>query len=257
LFAYFAWFAVKPFLTNAARTMKNSVSTARIALVGDQSTEVKAHAAIPRALALAADSLHIEISTTWMPTKELAGKAASQLSDFQGIWCVPGGPYASMDGALAAIRFARENNIPFLGTCGGFQHALIEYSRNVLGITNADHAESNPDARFPLIAPLACALRETEIGINLHANSRARAIYGSEKISETFNCGYGLKPEHHHLFADGGLRITGFSDDQTARIVELNSHPFFMATLFQPERSAFKNVTHPLIVTFAQATLRL
>jgi CTP synthase (UTP-ammonia lyase) len=257
LFAYFAWFAVNPFLTNDAGIMKITASTARIALVGDRSPEVKAHAAIPRALALAAESLDAEISTTWMPTKELAGKAGRQLRDFQGIWCVPGSPYASMDGALAAIRFAREKNIPFLGTCGGFQHALIEYSRNVLGITNADHAESDPGASFPLIAPLACALRETATDIHLQESSRARATYGCEKISETYNCGYGLKPEHHGLFANGGLRITGFGDDKTARIIELDNHPFFMATLFQPERSTFKNVTHPLIVAFTQATLRL
>jgi CTP synthase (UTP-ammonia lyase) len=237
--------------------MKKTVSTARIVLVGDQSPEVKAHAAIPRALTMAAESLEAKITTTWMPTKDLAGNADRQLGDFQGIWCVPGSPYASMDGALEAIRFARENKIPFLGTCGGFQHALIEYSRNVLGITNADHAESNPAASFPLIAPLACALRETATDIHLQANSRAWTIYGCEKVSEAFNCGYGLKSEHHHLFADGGLHITGFSDDQTARIVELNSHPFFLAALFQPERSAFKNVTHPLIVAFAQAALRL
>ena len=237
--------------------MKNAAPTARIALVGDQSPEVKAHIAIPRALTLAAESLQKKITTTWMPTKELAGKAEVQLRNFQGIWCVPGSPYASMDGALEAIRFARENNIPFLGTCGGFQHALIEYGRNVLGFANADHAESNPDANFLLIAPLACALRETATDIHLQTNSRARAIYGREKVSETFNCGYGLKPERHDLFAKSGLRITGFGDDNTARIVELDNHPFFMATLFQPERSAFKNATHPLIVAFARTALRL
>jgi len=237
--------------------MKNSVSTARIALVGDQSPEVKAHAAIPRALTLAAESLQAKIATTWMPTNELAGNANRQLRDFQGIWCVPGSPYASMEGALAAIRFNREHDVPFLGTCGGFQHALIEYSRNVFGFADADHAESNPGANFPLIAPLACALREIETDIHLQANSRARAIYGCDKVLETFNCGYGLKPEHHGLFANDGLRITGIGNDNTARVVELTNHPFFMATLFQPERSAFKNVTHPLIVAFARAALQL
>ena len=235
--------------------MSNFACTAHIALVGDENPDVKAHTAIPRALALAAESLSVTITTTWVPTNRLGEAEEHPLGGFQGIWCVPGSPYASMEGALKAIRFAREHGVPFLGTCGGFQHTLIEYCRNVLGLTNADHAESNPDASLPIIEPLACALRETETRIRLHAQSRARTIYGRAEILETFNCGFGLRPQHHDLFTDGALRIAGFGDDNAARIVELNDHPFFIATLFQPERSAFRNVSHPLIVAFAQAAL--
>src|SRR5204862_344720 len=81
-----------------------------------------------------------------------------RLSPFDAIWCVPNSPYASMEGALCAIRFARESGRPFLGTCGGFQHTIIEYARNVLGFHEADHAESNPAAALPLISRLACFL---------------------------------------------------------------------------------------------------
>src|SRR5205809_607084 len=81
-----------------------------------------------------------------------------KLELFHGIWCVPGSPYRSMDGALRANRFARENGRPFLGTCGGFQHAIIESLRNVAGLKHADHAESNPDAKMPVIVRLACSL---------------------------------------------------------------------------------------------------
>ena len=175
------------------------------------------------------------------------------LRGFHGIWCVPGSPYASMDGALNAIRFARENKVPFLGTCGGSQHVLIEFARNVLGRTAADHAESNPEAKFPLIAPLPCALREVEAKIELQPDSRAHAIYGRPEISEPFNCGFGLNPEHEQLFRNTELKITGTGDDGSARIVELDDHPFFIATLFQPERSAFNQVSHPLIVAFLKA----
>ncbi len=80
---------------------------------------------------------------------------------------MPASPYASADGAFAAIRFARENARPFLGTCGGFQHAVIEYARNVIGITDADHAETNPGADMPLIAPLACSLVEVSQTLTL------------------------------------------------------------------------------------------
>ena len=234
----------------------NAASTVKIALVGDQSPDVKAHVAIPKALALAAASIHVTAKETWIHTTALNGNAAKQLDGFQGIWCIPASPYASMEGALSAIRFAREHKIPFLGTCGGSQHALIEYVRNVLGRPDADHAESSPNTSFALIAPLPCALREVESSIHLQPASRTRKIYGRAEISEPFNCGFGLNPEHQELFKTTSLKITGTSDDGSARVVELDGHPFFIATLFQPERSAFKNLVHPLIVAFLQAAAR-
>jgi len=232
--------------------MSRAFKSLRIALVGDQSPHVKAHAAIPKALALAKDSSCPDVSGTWVATTTLAN-GIDQLRGFNGIWCVPGSPYASMEGALQAIRFARESRIPLLSTCGGCQHALIEYCRNVLGLREADHAESNPDARLPLIAPLPCALREVEARIHLKTGSRVSKIYGRNEISEPFNCGFGPNPDYQHLFANGALRITGADADGVARVVELNDHPFFIATLFQPERSALKGVHHPLITAFVQA----
>src|SRR5579863_4116541 len=103
------------------------MSAVQIALIGDQTTSVKAHAAIPKALGLSAASLRTNAVVTWVATPQLDHDVESQLRSFHGIWCVPGSPYASMDGALNGIRFAREQATPFLGTCGGFQHALIEY----------------------------------------------------------------------------------------------------------------------------------
>ena len=231
----------------------HSPSTLRIALIGDQSPNVKAHVAIPKALALAASSINCTVAETWLATTTLVNGVDGQLQGFDAIWCVPGSPYASMDGALNAIRFARENKVPFLGTCGGSQHALIEFARNILGKTEADHAESNPTAKLPLIAPLPCALREVEARIQLQPDSQARAIYGRSEISEPFNCGFGLNPEHEQLFRNTKLKITGTGDDGNARVVELEDHPFFIATLFQPERSAFNGVSHPLIAAFLKA----
>ena len=228
-------------------------SILKIALVGDQSSTVKAHAAIPKALELAAASMHAAAEATWFRTDALTTGVESQLKPFKGIWCAPGSPYASMEGALNAIRFAREKKIPFLGTCGGSQHALIEYCRNVLGMRDADHAESNPKTNFALIAPLPCALRETESHIKLVPGSRAAKIYGRTEISEPFNCGFGLNPKHQELFTNTALKITGVADDGSARVVELDGHPFFIATLFQPERSAFNNIAHPLVVAFLKA----
>jgi CTP synthase (UTP-ammonia lyase) len=227
----------------------------RIALVGDYSTEVVAHGAIPGALDLAAAELACEVAFDWIATTALDQGADATLAGYHAVWCVPGSPYASMDGALAAIRYARESNWPFLGTCGGCQHALIEYARNVLGLSAADHAESNPDAELALVAPLACALRETAGEIVLLAGSRVHTIYGRDTIVEGYNCSFGLNPQFRALLDDGQLHVTGMDAAGDARAVELDGHPFFVATLFQPERSALKGTVHPLIVAFVKAAI--
>lgn len=163
--------------------MKNA---ARIALVGDYDPAVTAHQAIPPALRLAAQHLGVEVGAEWVHTATLGvarGGAEESLRGYTAVWCVPASPYASEAGALAAIRHARESGLPFLGTCGGFQHAVLEYIRNVLG----------------------------------HARVVARDPAGE------------------------------------VRAVELSGHPFFVATLFQPERSGLRGVDHPLINAFVAA----
>src|SRR5215471_7032057 len=115
-------------------------SSIRVALVGDRNEQQKAHQAIEAALAGGAEM-------AWVGT-DSAG-AGESLADFDGIWCVPGMPYRSVAGALAAIRLARAKHVPFLGTSAGFQYALIEYARNVLGFADADHQKTNPSASMP------------------------------------------------------------------------------------------------------------
>src|SRR6266567_3461463 len=127
-------------------SMTNAI---RIGLIGDFNSQVKAHIAIPRAVKLAANALGCEAETFWLATPLLEHNPEQLLSAYDALWCVPASPYESMKGALNAIRFAREHGVPFLGTCGGVQHAIIEYARNVLGLTEADHAESNPSTGLP------------------------------------------------------------------------------------------------------------
>jgi CTP synthase (UTP-ammonia lyase) len=160
-----------------------------------------------------------------------------------------------MDGALHAITLARQHLIPFLGTCGGSQHALIEYARNVLGLVEADHAETNPTSDLPLIAPLSCTLVEVSGSIKLIPGTRIAQLYGKEEIRELYHCSFGPSLQYQHLFDDGKMCIAGLDEDGQARAFELTTHPFYMLTLFQPERSASNNVVHPLIRAFVQAML--
>lgn len=226
--------------------------TIHIGLIGDYSPEVTAHVAIPKALAMTAKDIGIEVETTWLPTENIAANIQC-LSSFDGLWCVPASPYKDMDGALAAIRFAREQGRPFLGTCGGFQHALIEYARNVLKFAEADHAESNPTATLALIAPLSCSLVEAEGTIKLKQNSRIKSVYGADEIVEKYHCNYGVNMRYRSLFEAGELQVTGVDAEGEPRVVELGGHPFFIATLYQPERSALSGIVHPLIREYVQA----
>ena len=205
------------------------------------------------ALHLAADEMGCGIQPAWLPTDSLTRTAANRLEPFDGIWCTPGSPYRSMDGALRAIRYARENGRPFLGTCGGFQHTIIESLRNVAGLKEADHAESNPSAKMPVIARLACALVERGGVIRLQAGTRIAAAYRRHEVTESFHCNFGFDGHYEEQLARSGLKISGRDPAGDARVVELSNHPFFIATLFQPERSAFTARSHSLIKAFIEA----
>jgi CTP synthase (UTP-ammonia lyase) len=222
-----------------------------IGLVGDRSASVPAHEAIPLALQNAAEALDIRIGHRWIPTDGIVSDA--QLRDLDGIWSVPGGPYRSMDGALRAIRYARESGTPFLGTCAGFQHAVIEYARNVLSWRDADHAESSPDAARAVISPLACGLLESEGTVRLLPGTKIAAAYGTGEAREEYLCRYGVNPDFIAALVAGPLRAAAVDATGDLRSVELDGHPFFVATLFQPERAALKGRSAPLVAAFAHA----
>lgn len=235
---------------------RNNCSSLRIGLVGDYSPQVRAHAAIPRALRSAVPE-ELTVEAEWLATDTLDGADTdARLGAFDALWCVPASPYASMEGALHAIRFARERGVPFLGTCGGFQHALIEYARNVLGMERADHAESNPEATTLIVTPLSCSLGGAKGKIALAAGSRVREIYGAGEAAEEYHCNFGFNPQYRPLLGEGGLRVTGVDEEGDVRVVELDGHPFFIATLFQPELSALSGGRHPLVAAYVRAAAR-
>jgi len=226
----------------------------RILLVGDYNDEVVAHGAIPKALAFAAEKLSVDVSPEWLGTDQITSLEIVRQKNPHGIWCVPGSPYRDMQGGLTAIRYARENQIPFLGTCGGFQHALIEYARDVLSLSNADHAESNPEAKMPVISKLSCALVNKSEKIRLQDDTGLRRIYGMSEITEAYQCSYGVNPALLEMLRDGCVRFSAHSvTDNAVRAFELANHPFFLATLFQPERSALQGMAHPIVVAFVRA----
>lgn len=224
----------------------------RVALVGDYKPAVIAHQAIPEALRLASFQTGVNVEGVWIHTASIADPPA-QLLDFVGIWCVPASRYANADGALEAVRYAREQGFPFLGTCAGFQHALLEYARNVCDLREAAHAEDNPEAVCRVISPLSCSMVEKSGDILLKEGTRIYQAYGKPRITEGYHCNYGLNREYEPLLFRGSLRSTAHDLSGEVRAVELSGHPFFVATLFQPERAALRGEVPPLVASFVAA----
>ncbi|MFJ2281964.1 CTP synthase [Pseudomonas sp. NPDC087803] len=222
-----------------------------IALIGDYDPQVTAHQAIPVALGLVAEHLGQAVQFDWLATDQI--HVDTPLESYDGFWCVPASPYKSEAGALRAIRFARERQRPFLGTCGGFQHALLEFSRNVLGWADAEHGETSPDSQRAVLTPLTCSLVEAVDSIHLVAGSLIAKAYETSQIHEGYRCRFGVNPQFERELLTHQLHAVGHDSAGGLRAIELTDHVFFVATLFQPERAALKGQIPPLVRAFVEA----
>ncbi len=230
-------------------------SAIRIALIGDYDPQVTAHQAIPVALGLVAEHLNRTLQFEWLPTEQI--HADTPLGEFDGFWCVPASPYKREDGALRAIRFAREQQRPFLGTCGGFQHAVLEFSRNVLGWVDAVHGETSPESERAVLTPLTCSLVEAVDSIYLVPGSLIAKAYETSQIREGYRCRFGVNPLFEQQLLSDRLHAVGHDSSGDLRAIELKDHRFFVATLFQPERAALKGQMPPLVRAFVEACAEL
>ncbi len=222
----------------------------RVGLIGDRDDTIPAHRGIPIALQLAAQRSKRAVDATWLASDALPDAGIAR---FDALWCVPGSPYRDMGAVLRSIRVAREERIPFLGTCGGFQHAVIEYARNVLGWADAEHGETAPEAPRAVVSLLECALVEAVDDVRLVPGSRIATAYGRDRATEGYRCRYGLNPAFEEQLLGEPLRATAFDADGQVRAIELTDHPFFVCTLFQPERAALRDELPPLVPALLQA----
>ncbi|SPL88980.1 CTP synthase [[Actinomadura] parvosata subsp. kistnae] len=218
--------------------------------MGDRSPGVRSHARIPQLMRALRERDGIALDPYWLPTTDVSG-----IEGFDGIWLVPGSPYQDEAGAVRAVRVARERGIPFLGTCAGFQHMLLEFAREVCGLRVA-HAENDPGAGDFVMTPLACSLAGHEGLVRLVPGTRIEQIVGAPTTMESYICSYGLNEDYRQTLAAHGMVFSGHADDGTARVAELPGHPFFLATLFQPELAGDGTRPHPVISAFAAAVAR-
>lgn len=223
---------------------------ARIALIGDYSAQVTAHVAIPKALALEAQARGVAVEGVWVGTD-----AIGDLRGFDGGWVVPASPYVDMAAVLEAIGYFRASDVPFLGTCGGYQHALVEYARSVLGLAEAGITEIDPECALPVVSGLVCALIDAQDPVVAERGSSLARVVGEKPMQETYRCSFGINPEVQHIFDGSDLRVAARDPDGAVRAMELRGHRFFLGTAFQPERAALRAERHPVVSAFVDAVL--
>ncbi len=227
----------------------------KIGIIGDFDGR-PSHLATQSALLHSAERIGIEIDYQWMST-QIFENTQNGLESFDGLWGAPGSPYKSLNGAVNAIRFARENNVPFLGTCGGFQHAVIEYGRNVLHIDALTNPGFDLYAPNAFISELSCSLVGQTRQIQINSKSRLYGIYGAAETQEKYNCSFGLNKSFQDQLDASGFKVAGVDEDGEARVMLTEGHPFFIVTLFQPQLSSEPDKPHPLITEYLAAVTKL
>jgi CTP synthase (UTP-ammonia lyase) len=224
----------------------------RIAILGDYDPTFPPHPATDAGLRHAIDARSSDATFQWVATDAI-GDPSESLVSFNGLWVGPGSPYRSLDGAMAAIRYARERGWPVLGTCGGMQHLVLEFARHVAGHIDAASAIYDPDASKLFITQLDCSLRGKTLPVNLTPGSRTAEHYRATRVIEQYYCRFGLNPEYERTLSDAGLAYVGRDDDGGARVVELSDRPFYIGTLFVPQLTSSPQHPHPLILAFLDA----
>jgi CTP synthase (UTP-ammonia lyase) len=223
--------------------------TAKLALVGDRSPSVRAHGRIPLLIDALRRREGLVLDPYW-----IASTQAEDLDGFDGIWVVPGSPYSDRERVIETIRTAREREIPFLGTCGGFQHAILELARDLAGIEDAHPAEYAGDGT-DVIVELECSLVGHEGPIRYTPGTLIARIAGTDRSFERYHCAYGIAPSYIEQLEQAGVVFGAHDEDGAPRSLELTEHPFFLGTLFQPELAGDGTRAHPVIRAFAEAVV--
>ena len=211
-----------------------------VALLGDRSGH-RSH----RELDALRPSLQVE--TEWVPTD-----SGFDVTAYDGVWLVPGSPYADDAAVLRALTVVRERGIPFLGTCGGMQYAVLEYVASVLG-GPATHAESDGEADDNVVTALACSLYGEERLVTPVPGTRFASWVG-EPFAGMHFCNYAATPAVVARMEAAGVVVGATAPDAGAEVLEFPDHPFYVTSMFQPHVGALAGApVHPLVTAFMDA----
>jgi CTP synthase len=238
----------------------------RIAVVGKYVALVDSYKSVQEALIHGGIANDVKVRIDWLSSEDFEnGRSADRLAGYHGL-LIPGGfGVRGVEGMLAAIAWARENGLPFFGICLGLQTAVIEFSRTVCGIRGAHSAEWDTATPDPVICLMDSQRQVTDLGgtqrlggmtARLKPGSRSADIYGAQEISERHRHRYEVNNAYREQLEENGLRISGVSPDgNLVEMVEIPSHPWFVATQAHPELKSRPDQPHPLFASFVEAAV--
>jgi CTP synthase len=247
-------------------SLKNPTREVSIALVGKYTQLHDAYISVVESLKHGGVAHRVSINIKWIPSESVTTDNVSELlGDVSGI-LVPGGfGDRGIEGKINAIRYARENKIPFLGLCLGMQLALVEFARNVLGYQDAHSVELDPSTTHPIIhlmpeqngiEDIGGTLRLGSYPCVLDEKSTAYQLYGEKTIQERHRHRYEVNNTYRNEFITSGLKLSGLSPDgRIVEMIEMEQHPWFLATQAHPEFKSRPNKPHPLFRGFIGAAL--
>ena len=240
----------------------------RIAVVGKYTDLSDAYKSVQEALIHGGIANDVGVDISWIASDAFTDQeaAATQLQGYHGL-LIPGGfGVRGVDGMVEAIRYARENGLPFFGICLGLQVAIIEFARNVCKLPNTNSTEFEPECETPVISLMQSQKTVMDMGgtmrlgayaARLRPGSRAAQTYGTTEISERHRHRWEVSNAYRDVLAEYGMRLSGQSPDGgLVEVIELPDHPWFIGCQFHPELKSRPTRPHPLFAGFIGAALR-
>ena len=248
------------------RKFKNPKHTVEIGLIGKYVELHDAYKSISEAFIHAGAQNEVKVNINWIHSEDLTvDNVPRKLKNLNGILVAPGFGERGIEGKIAAVKYARENKIPFFGICLGMQMAVIEFSRNVLGIKDANSREMDSDTPNPVIDLMEDQKSITNYGgtmrlgawdCKLADNSKVKGIYKNELISERHRHRYEFNSSYLEQIEKAGMIATGNNPETNlVEVVEIPSHPWFVGVQYHPEYKSTVLNPHPLFVDFVKASL--
>jgi CTP synthase len=246
--------------------LKNPIEEVTIGLVGKYVSLPDAYKSIAEAFIHAGAQNDAKVRLKWISSEEINKETVETiLGGLNGVLVAPGFGERGLEGKIAAIKFVRENKIPFLGICLGMQMAVVEFARNVMGL-EASTTELNPKTKYPVIDMMEEQKKITTKGgtmrlgsytCKLKKGSKAHAVYGDSIIHERHRHRYEFNNKYLHQIEEAGLKAVGINpDSELVEIVELKDHPWFLGVQYHPELKSTVMNPHPLFVGFVGAALK-
>jgi CTP synthase len=246
---------------------KNPKSTITIGLIGKYVELQDSYKSILEAFIHAGAENEVSVNVESVHSEYLdASSVEKSLSHLDAVLVAPGFGERGIEGKIAAIKYVREHNIPFLGICLGMQMAVIEYSRNILGLSDANSVEMNPDTAHPVINLMeeqknvvnkGGTMRLGAWSCDINENSIAYKVYKSNSILERHRHRFEFNNDYKDQIEAAGMKATGFNPDtKLVEIVEVENHPWFVGVQYHPEYKSTVANPHPLFVAFVEAALK-